>query len=171
MEKTICDLLLFHSTTKENLKGIMKEGIKPGMKGGWCDLWIKRLEIDLENKEMIKGIQEYKEECKHFIFLSPSFHALESEMPKGSDTILVVCIPKEIAYIPSRKLDRYITFEEWETTRDLKEKFEEQQIIVKETILPKYIIACLDVEGEKEWDGQGEYRFRINKNCEYIMVV
>jgi RNA:NAD 2'-phosphotransferase (TPT1/KptA family) len=32
-ERPECELLLFHSTSKENLKGIMKDGLRPGMKG------------------------------------------------------------------------------------------------------------------------------------------
>lgn len=31
--KSTCGIIGFHATTKENMKKIMKEGIKPGMKG------------------------------------------------------------------------------------------------------------------------------------------
>lgn len=33
-----CGIIAFHATTKENLPHIMKNGLKPGMKGGWCNL-------------------------------------------------------------------------------------------------------------------------------------
>ncbi len=168
-EKRICELLLFHSTTKENLKGIMKEGIKPGMRGGWCDLWIKMLEKDIslskEEFEMQKKeMEEYKEECKNVIFLSPDFHALEGEMPEGSETIIILCLPKEMVFIPSKKLHRYVPFEEWEKL-SIDEEY--LQVIVKETISPKYIVGCLDVEGKREVDSElGATKFNINKNCD-----
>ena len=63
-ERPECELLLFHSTTKENMKGIMKDGLRPGMKGGWCDLWIKMLERESLPKEQFeeekRGIEDYK---------------------------------------------------------------------------------------------------------------
>ncbi len=169
-EKPICELLLFHSTTKDNLKGIMKEGIKPGMKGGWCDLWIKQLGEDLPKEELEEekmGIEPYRKECKENIFLSPSFHGLEEEMPEGSETIVVTCLPKEKVFMASRTLPRHIPFEEWEATRNpLEEKFT-GQVAVKETIHPKYIVGCLDVEGKKELGTSiGETKFKINKNCD-----
>lgn len=36
--KSECGVILFHSTTKENLKNIMKNGIRPGAGEGWCKL-------------------------------------------------------------------------------------------------------------------------------------
>lgn len=168
-EKSICELLLFHSTTKDNLKGIMKEGIKPGMPGGWCDLEIKRIEREEEKEvreKLLKDMQDYKEECKKNIFLSPDFHALEEEMPRGSETIIATCLPKEKVFIPSRKLHRYVPFEEWEKIeRSLEEEY--NQVIAKETIPPRYIIGCLDVEGKREWGSDpGVTKFKINKNCD-----
>lgn len=169
--KETCELLLFHSTTKDNLKGIMKEGIKPGMKGGWCDLWIKKLEEEIpplpkeQLEEEKRGIEGYKEECKKVIFLSPDFHALEGEMPEGSETIIILCLPKEMVFIPSTKLHRYVPFEEWEKL-SIDEEY--LQVIVKETISPKYIVGCLDVENpEERYIGApiGDTKFRINKNC------
>lgn len=169
-EKPICELLLFHSTTKNNLKGIMKEGIRPGMPGGWCDLEIKRIERDISSEEkevtemQIKEMKAYKEECKENIFLSPNFHSLEGEMPEGSDTIIVTCLPKEKVFIPSRKLHRYVPFEEWE---DIGSEEKYGQVIVKETISPRYIVGCLDVEGKREIGSNlGATKFKINKNCD-----
>ncbi len=68
---------IYSYSTKENLKDIIKEGIKPGMKGGWCDLWSKKLEEEIPNY-----INLYRKECQKNIFLSPSFHGIEEEMPK-----------------------------------------------------------------------------------------
>lgn len=168
-EKPICELLLFHSTTKDNLKGIMKEGIKPGMPGGWCDLEIKRAEREEEKEvreKLLKDMQDYKEECKKNIFLSPDFHSLEGEMPEGSETIIATCLPKEKVFIPSRKLHRYVPFEEWEKiSSSLEEEY--NQVIVKETISPRYIVGCLDVEGKREFGSDiGTTKFKINKNCD-----
>ena len=129
-----CELLLFHSTTKENLKGIMIEGLRPGMKGGWCDLWIKMMEKEIPplSKEELEAnrrqMEEYREECKEVIFLSPSFHDLESEMPEGSETILIICLPKKMVYISSTKLHKYVPFEEWEKL-DIDEEY--KQVIIK----------------------------------------
>ena len=168
-ELPICELLFFHSTTKENLKGIMIDGIKPGMKGGLCDLWIKMLEKEtpsLSKEELEvqkKDIEEYKKECKDVIFLSPDFHELESEMPIGSETIIILCLPKKMVYIPSVKLHRYVPFEEWEEL-DIDEEY--KQVIVKETISPHYIVGYLHVENpEKRETGAplGITKFRIDK--------
>lgn len=158
-EKYKCELLLFHSTTKENLKGIMKEGIKPGMKGGWCDLWTRA--YGEEGKE---SVEMYRKECQTNIFLSSSFHKLEEEMPEGSETIIAVCLPKRMVNIKD------IPFEKWEKTHDpFKEKFENvAQVAVKEIISPQYIVGCLDVENsEKRYPGSsvGDTKFRINKDC------
>jgi hypothetical protein len=120
------------------------------MAKGWCDLEIKRIERDahLEEKEVtemqIKKMKAYKEECKENIFLSPDFHQLEEEMPEGSETIMVTCLPKKMVRIPSRKLGRFVPFEEWEDISDsTKEKY--TQVVVKGTIHPRHIVGCLDV--------------------------
>jgi len=161
-----CELLLFHSTTKKNLQGIMKEGIRPGMKGGWCDQWDKKLESEHSSKEELerekKFIDEYRKECQEYIFFSTDFHSLEHEMPEESDIIIIVCLPKKMVIIPSRKLGRYVPFEEWEEIRSsVKEDY--RQVLVKEIISPHYIIGCLDVF-EREWlSDLGKTRFRINK--------
>lgn len=164
-----CELLLFHSTTKKNLQGIMKDGIKPGMKGGWCDQWDKKLEKEIPSSiEELKRekvfIEEYRKECQEYIFLSTDFHSLEHEMPEESDTILIICLPKKKVIIPSRKLGRYVPFEEWEEiSNSVNEEY--RQVLVKEIISPHYILGCLDVEGEREWGSDpGATRFRINKN-------
>lgn len=169
-EKPICELLLFHSTTKENLKGIMKNGIKPGKTGGWCDLEMKNIGRDEEDKELreklVASIQDYKEECNTAIFLSPDFHHLEHEMPEGSETIIIVCIPKEKVLVHSYKLHRYVTFEEWEKMQgSTSEPY--MEVIVKEAIPPRYIIGCLDIEGKRErFSDPGDTKFKINKNCD-----
>ncbi len=65
-----CELILYHATTKENLKGILREGIRPGMSGGWCDLAIKQAaeEFGFENNiDSIDGYEAYKQECKENI--------------------------------------------------------------------------------------------------------
>lgn len=167
-ERLECELLLFHSTTKENLKGIMKDGLRPGMKGGWCDLWIKMLEREELPQEQFeiqkRDIEDYKKECSEVIFLSPNFHDLESEMPEGSETILILCLPKRMVYIPSVKLKRYVLFEEWE---ELDTDEEYKQVIVKETIHPRYIIGYLDVKNPEERQiggNPGETTFVINKD-------
>ncbi len=174
-ENSICELLLFHSTTKDNLRSIMKEGIKPGMKGGWCDLWIKQLEKEIPplTKEELerekRGIDKYRKECQEYIFLSPDFHALEHETPEGSETIIILCIPKKIAYIPSLKLQRVIPFEEWEQIHDLSKEYNE--VLVKETISPRYIIGCLDIDLKERvpYSLMGRTKFKINKNLNQII--
>src|SRR3990167_5416183 len=101
---------------------------------------LSKEELEREKKE----IDEYKKECKELIFLSSSFHDLEEEMPPGSEIIIILCLPKRMVFIPSKKLKRYVPFEEWEEIQfGLEEKYD--QVIVKEIISPRYIIGYLDV--------------------------
>lgn len=171
-ERPLCELVLFHSTTKENLKGIMKDGIKPGMKGGWCDLWIKQAEKEIPplSKEEIethkREMEEYKEECKENIFVTSDFHHLE-----GSEVILILCLPKKMVFVPSRSLQRLVPFEEWINLGDSVDD-DILQFIVKETIPPYYIIGYLEIENPEKrvpYGNTGGTTFRINRNWKKVL--
>lgn len=157
-----CELLLFHSTTKDGLKKIIKDGcLQPGMNGGWCDLEIKRIEREeakVDKGRLIKEMEDYKEECKDFIFFGTDFHELEHEMPEGCNVILVVCLPKSMVLIPSRKVKRYIPFDEWDDV----DGGEFRQVLVRDRIDIEYIVGCLEVIGERERFGNvGDVSFRV----------
>ena len=166
--KDPCELVLFHSTTKENLKGIMKEGIKPGMKGGWCDLMIKKLEKMVKEKEIkketaeeeISEIEDIKKVCQEEIFMSANIHDLERKMPKGSDTIIVTCVPKKNVRVMGMPFDKWI-----ETGGTLQEYMIQTEVTTKDIIPPENIIGCLDIEEKKEKGPNFVTKFRANKEC------
>lgn len=174
-----CGIIGFHATTKENIKKIMKEGIKPGMKGGWCDIAARAIGRKLSDDEI--------EECKNNIFVSGSLdHAIETYYPElpDLDTVVVVCVPQEKAFLytaKARKEKRDEPFEEWDLRRFEEMKEEEQfisqypELRIKDTIPPENIIGCLDIVKEyhkipniynkPDWDAPNRYRYKINRDC------
>jgi hypothetical protein len=168
-DKSTCELLLFHSTTKNNLKVIMKEGIKPGMKGGWCDLMIKKIGTMIEKQEVkkdaaereISEIEDIRKMCQEDIFMSANIYNLERQMPEGTDTIIAACVPKKDAYIVG------IPFDKWRNTGvTFQDYMDETEITVKGTIPPENIIGCLDIDERKERGPIFDTKFRSNKNCD-----
>jgi hypothetical protein len=159
-KKIECGAVLFHSTTKKNLKNIMKEGIKPGAGEGWCKLAV--------NAGIISSIKmkEMEKECKENTFLSGSLEFLERMdlEPMDIDTIAILCLPQEKLYIDNKP------FKEWDKDRFTKLPIGDQrlsqlsEIKVKETIPPENIIGCLDIK--KFAFIQNRARYLINKNCD-----
>jgi hypothetical protein len=159
-KRSECGAILFHSTTKKNLKNIMKEGIKPGSGEGWCKLAAKAGIIST-----IK-MQEIEKECKENTFLSGSLEFLERMDlgPMDIDTIVLLCLPQEKLYIDKKP------FKEWDIDRFTKLPFGEQrlsqidEIKVKDVIPPEDIIGCLNIKKSTYIQNRGKYI--INKNCD-----
>ncbi len=152
-----CGVILFHSTTKENLKEIMKDGIRPGPEKGWCKLG-KQAGL-IVTKDMEK-------ECEENIFLSGSIESLERAdlAPMNIDTIVVVCVPQEKIYVDNRH------FKEWDVDRFTKLPIAKQrlsefaEVKIRGSISPENIIGCLDIKKYTIWQNRG--RYTVNKNCD-----
>lgn len=156
-KKPECGAVLFHSTTKENLKKIMKEGIRPGTGKGWCELG---------EKAGLIVTKDMKKECEENIFLSGNIERLERQDLEeiNIDTIAVVCVPQEKIYIDDKP------FKKWDVDRFTQVPFAEQklseigEIKVKGIIPPENIIGCLDIKKYNIWQNRGIYT--VNKNCD-----
>lgn len=142
----------------------MKEGLKSGMKGGWCDLAEK------------VGMGTFdKKDCKENIFLSGSLdEGIEKYSPllreTGIDRVAIVCIPQEDVIIGKEP------FKSWDFRR-AEELREHEQLIsqypeikVKGYISPENIIGCLNIKnynihGFEEDEAPNRMRYTINKEC------
>jgi|GEM_PF-4031901 hypothetical protein len=102
--KSECGIVLFHSTTKENLKNIMKNGIRPGVGEGWCKLG---------KKAGLTVTKEMEDECKENIFMSESLESLERMdlEPLNMETIIIACVPQEKIYVDDKP------FKQWDIDR------------------------------------------------------
>jgi len=140
-----CELILYHATTKENLKGILREGIRPGMSGGWCDLAIKQAveELGLEDNihPEIDEYEIYKQECKENIWLFASLFKFEEEtaMQRAIDTIIILCLPKSKVFIDG------IPLLQWEENNDLYDIYRRGRISVREIIPIENIVGYLNI--------------------------
>lgn len=159
-----CELILYHATTKENLKGILREGIRPGMSGGWCDLAIKQVREDYASEDrtsedeiglLIEEYEAYKQECKENIWLTSSLFKFEEEtaMPRGIDTIIILCVPKDKIFIDE------IPFSQWEKDNDLYDIYKRGSISMRETIPPENIIGCLNIMEMEEGVSIGNAKY------------
>lgn len=118
-----CGLVVYHTTTKENMKKIMKEGLKPGMKGGWCDIYEKaELTKGSTGKylELVKErVADFKRRCKENISVSGSLDGLEAlfigNQINDIDTVAILCIPQKNAWV-SVGMDK-ASFEDFDTER------------------------------------------------------
>ena len=159
-----CGIIAFHATTKENLPRIMKEGLKPGMKDGWCDLTEKIGLCKFDSRG----------ECKENVFLAGSLdEGIEKYGLKemGVDRVIIVCIPQEDVIIGKEP------FKSWDLRR-AEELREHEQLIsqypeikVKGAIPPENIIGCLNIKtynihpGMEEDIAPNRMRYTINKDC------
>lgn len=142
--KSECGVILFHSTTKENLKKIMKDGISPGVGKGWCELG---------KKAGLTVTKDMEDECKENIFMSGTMESLERMdlEPLNMETIAIVCVPQEKIYIDDKP------FKKWDIDRFTKLPIAEQnlseiaQIKIKGIIPPENIIGCLDIRKYTRW--------------------
>ncbi len=154
-----CELILYHATTKENLKGILREGIRPGMSGGWCDLAIKQVEEEYISKDEIDLLTEeyeaYKQECKENIWLFSSLFKFEEEtaMPRSIDTIIILCVPKDKVFVDG------IPLSQWEKDNDLYNIYKRGSISTRETIPPENIIGCLNIMEMEEGVSIGNAKY------------
>ncbi len=156
VKKSECGTVLFHSTTKENLKKIMKDGIRPGAGIGWCELG---------KKAGFTVTEEMEDECKKNIFMSSSLESLERMHiePLKMETIAIVCVPQEQIYIDDKP------FKEWDVDRFTKLPIAKQRlseidpIKVGGTVPPENIVGCLDIKKYTRWQNRG--RYIVNKDC------
>lgn len=154
--KSECGTVLFHSTTKENLKKIMKSGIRPGAGEGWCKLG---------KKAGFTVTRDMEDECKKNIFMSGSLESLERMglEPLKMETIVIACVPQEKIYIYDKP------FKQWDEDRFTKPPIAEQNLSqigpvkVIGIIPPENIIGCIDIKKYTRWQNRG--RYTVNKNC------
>ena len=157
---TECGTVLFHATRKENLKNIMKEGLKPGGGQGWCEAFGKSFP------------REELESCKKFVHLSGRLDILETEElgDIGLDRVIIACVQ------PEKLLVRGKSFQQWNSKRNKSRTYDISSDTMKsevlsdlfevrtlDTIPPENIIGCLDVKESTRIGNLGKYK--INKEC------
>jgi hypothetical protein len=153
--KPECGVVLYHSTTKKNLKKILIEGIHPSAGEGWCKLGEKAGLIVTE---------EMKKACEENIFLSGNLETIERNAIEDMkiDTIAIVCVPQEKISVDDKP------FKEWDIYRFTQPRYQSLseigEVKVRGAIPPENIIGCLDIKKYTVW--QNRARYLVNKNCD-----
>ena len=163
-----CGVVLYHATRKENLPDILENGLSPGAGKGWCHaVFEEKLQ---PRTSIIQG--EAEKECSEYIFAAGSLDKLEDISLKdglGSDTVMMICVPQEDIIIDDKP------FDEWEEDRGMivSEKLEAlgldvisnyREIKIKNKVLPKQIIGCIDIIKDSPYVGNmGTYK--VNSQC------
>lgn len=129
------NVILFHATKREKLGIIMKEGLKPRTgKGGITPI--------------VAGEPYFNdlEYAKNYVYFYPSFGIIQADYQlfkdAGIDTILIVGMPSDRVIVPMED----ISINEYSEKYDYRERFEDLlEVVVKGTVGPEYIIACLEI--------------------------
>jgi len=154
-----CGLVVFHATTKENMKTIMKEGLKPGMKGGWCDMFEKTGLTKVSTEKDIEFIKQKAEDfrikCKENTSVSGSLDGLEALLLVNEindiDTVAIICIPQKNARIRVKMNEK--SFEDFDTERlhqrgadKGKERFLSEKVNYNEVSFSDYKLTMSEYE-------------------------
>jgi hypothetical protein len=166
-----CGIIAFHATTKENMKKIMKEGLKPGGSGGWIDIAQKASPSDKEHYEMYRSKKERT-------FLAGNLgDGIESYYPSipNLDTVAILCIPQEDIYKQFGRIYEELDeqFKQWD-----KRRFKEihrsspfisryPEIRLREKISPENIIGCMDIIRDDNNEIKNAYGLTKVKHPEY----
>ena len=131
------NVILFHATKREKLPTIMIEGLKPmSGKGGITTIF--------DGKPYLS--EKALEYARNYVYFYPSFGIIQADYQlfkdTGIDCVLIVRMTSDRVIVPMED----ITINEYSETYEFRERFEDLlEVIVKGTINPEYIIACLEI--------------------------